>query len=50
MYLTTLSGIAKNTKHASVIASVLYFPTLIFSGTTIRAAVLPMAMQNVVNT
>lgn len=46
---TVVGGIAGNTKHASVIASVLYFPTIIFSGTTIPTDVLPKAMQNVVN-
>lgn len=44
--LSTLSigmlagGVAKNTKQASVIASVLYFPMLIFSGTTLPIEVI----------
>ena len=53
--LSTLSigmlvgGIAKNTKQASVIASVLYFPMLIFSGTTLPIEVMPTAMQKIVS-
>ena len=44
--LSTLSigmlagGVAKNTRHASVIASILYFPMLIFSGTTLPIGVM----------
>lgn len=53
--LSTLSigmlvgGIAKNTKQASIIASVLYFPMLVFSGTTLPIEVMPKAMQKVVS-
>lgn len=52
--LSTLSvgmlvgGVAKDTKQASVIASILYFPMLIFSGTTLPIEVMPKAMQKVV--
>lgn len=42
-------GVAKNTKQASVIASILYFPMLIFSGATLPIEVMPMAMQKVVS-
>lgn len=41
-------GIAKNTKQASVIACVLYFPMLVFSGTTLPLEVMPKAMQKIV--
>ena len=53
--LSTLSvgmlvgGVAKDTKQASVIASVLYFPMLIFSGTTLPIEVMPTAMQRIVS-
>lgn len=49
--LSTLSigllvgGAAKNSKQASVIACILYFPMLIFSGTTVPLEILPKAMQ-----
>ena len=52
--LSTLSigmlvgGLAKNSKQAGVIASILYFPMLIFSGTTLPLEVMPQAMQKVV--
>ncbi len=52
--LSTLSvgmlagGVAKDPKQASVIASVLYFPMLIFSGTTLPIEVMPAAMQRLV--
>ena len=52
--LSTLSvgmlvgGVAKDTKQASVIASILYFPMLIFSGTTLPIEVMPKAMRKVV--
>ena len=45
--LSTLSvgllvgGVAKDTRQASVIASILYFPMLLFSGTTLPLEVLP---------
>lgn len=44
-----VGGIAKNSKSASVIASVLYFPMLIFSGATLPFEVMPKAMQNVMS-
>lgn len=43
-----VGGVAKNTKQASVIASVLYFPMLIFSGTTLPIEVMPQTMQRIV--
>ena len=42
-------GVAKDTKQASVIASILYFPMLIFSGTTLPIEVMPKAMQKIVS-
>ena len=53
--LSTLSvgmlvgGVAKNTKQAGVIASILYFPMLVFSGTTLPVEVMPRAMQKAVS-
>ena len=53
--LSTLSidmlagGVAKDPKQASVIASILYFPMLIFSGTTLPIEVMPKAMQKIVS-
>ena len=53
--LSTLSigmlvgGVAKDTKQASVIACVLYFPMLVLSGTTLPLEVMPKAMRNVVS-
>ena len=53
--LSTLSvgmlvgGVAKDTKQASVIASILYFPILIFSGTTLPVEVMPPMMQRIVS-
>lgn len=53
--LSTLSvgmlagGVAKDTKQASLIASILYFPMLIFSGTTLPLEVMPKAMQKIVS-
>ena len=41
-------GVAKDTKQAGVIASILYFPMLIFSGTTLPIEVMPKAMQKIV--
>ena len=52
--LSTLSigmlvgGVARDVKQASVIASILYFPMLIFSGTTLPIEVMPPAMQKIV--
>lgn len=40
-----VGGIAPNTKIAGVIASILYFPMLIFSGATLPYEVMPMALQ-----
>ena len=53
--LSTLSigmlagGVAKDTRQASVIASILYFPMLVFSGTTLPIEVMPAAMQSLVS-
>ena len=53
--LSTLSigmlvgGVAKDTKQASIIASILYFPMLIFSGATLPLEVMPTAMQRIVS-
>ncbi len=44
-----VGGIAKDSKIAGVIASVLYFPMLIFSGATLPYEVMPEAMQKIVN-
>lgn len=44
-----VGGIAKDSKQASVIASILYFPMLIFSGATLPYEVMPEAMQKVVD-
>lgn len=52
--LSTLSvgmmvgGIAKNAKSASVIACLLYFPTLIFSGATLPFELMPELLQKIV--
>lgn len=43
-----VGGVAKNTKTASVIACILYFPMLIFSGATLPVEVMPESMQNIV--
>ena len=42
-----VGGIAPNTKMAGVIASILYFPMLIFSGATLPYEVMPPALQKV---
>ncbi len=42
-------GVAKNTKQAGVIASIAYFPMLVFSGTTLPIEVMPKAMQKIVS-
>ena len=53
--LSTLSigmlvgGLAKNSKQAGVIASLLYFPMLVFSGTTLPVEVMPQAMRKIVS-
>lgn len=44
-----VGGIAKNSKVAGIIASVLYFPMLIFSGATLPYEVMPTTMQKVVD-
>lgn len=44
-----VGGIAKNEKMASVIASALYFPMLIFSGATLPFEVMPEVMQKIVS-
>lgn len=43
-----VGGIAKNAKSASVIACILFFPTLIFSGATLPFEAMPTVMQNIV--
>lgn len=43
-----VGGIAKNEKIASVIACVLYFPMLIFSGATLPFEVMPEMMQKII--
>lgn len=43
-----VGGIASNTKSASVIASILYFPMLVFSGATLPLEVMPALMQKIV--
>ena len=43
-----VGGIAKNTKNASVIACILYFPMLFFSGATLPYEVMPKIMQNII--
>lgn len=53
--LSTLSvgmlagGVAKDTKQAGVIASILYFPMLIFSGTTLPVEIMPKTMQSIIS-
>ena len=44
-----VGGIAKNSKSAGIIASLLYFPMLIFSGATLPYEVMPKTMQHIVN-
>lgn len=44
-----VGGIAKNMKSASVIACILYFPMLIFSGATLPFEVMPIAMQKIIS-
>jgi ABC-2 type transport system permease protein len=41
-----VGGLAPNTKTAGLIASILYFPMLIFSGATLPYEVMPRVMQN----
>ncbi len=44
-----VGGIAKNTKIAGIIASLLYFPMLIFSGATLPYEIMPVPMQKIVD-
>ncbi len=44
-----VAGIAPNTKIADVIASILYFPMLIFSGATLPYEIMPEALQRIAN-
>ena len=44
-----VGGIAKNPKSASIIACVLYFPMLLFSGTTLPFEVMPDTMQKIIS-
>ena len=44
-----VGGIAKNMKSASVIACILYFPMLIFSGATLPFEIMPVAMQKIIS-
>lgn len=44
-----VGGIAPNTKTAGVIASILYFPMLIFSGATLPYEIMPAALQRAAN-
>ncbi len=44
-----VGGIAPNTKMAGAIASILYFPMLIFSGATLPYEVMPTALQKIAN-
>ena len=44
-----VGGISKDSKTAGVIASVLYFPMLIFSGATIPYEIMPNIMKNIVD-
>lgn len=43
-----VGGVSKDVKQASVIASILYFPMLIFSGTTLPIEIMPPVMQKIV--
>lgn len=42
-----VGGVAPNIKMASILASILYFPMLIFSGATLPYEVMPLALQKV---
>ena len=42
-----VGGIAPNTKIAGIIASILYFPMLIFSGATLPYEIMPVTLQKV---
>ena len=43
-----VGGISRNTKTAGIIASILYFPMLVFSGATLPYEVMPPVLQQVV--
>lgn len=43
-----MGGVAKDAMRASVIACILYFPMLVFSGANLPLEVMPEAMQSVV--
>jgi len=42
-----VGGLAKNTKVAGIIASILYFPMLVFSGATLPYEVMPKGVQKI---
>ena len=44
-----IGSIAKNSKQASMIASALYFPMLLFSGATLPLETMPIWMQKIIN-
>lgn len=44
-----VGGIAKNSKSAGMIASLLYFPMLIFSGATLPYEVMPLPLRKIVD-
>lgn len=44
-----VGGIAPNLKTASIVASILYFPMLIFSGATLPYEIMPTSLQNIAN-
>lgn len=44
-----VGGVARTSKQASVIASVLYFPMLVFSGATLPFEIMPPVVQQVAN-
>lgn len=44
-----IGGVAKNSKTAGILASLLYFPMLIFSGATLPYEVMPSTMQKIVD-
>ncbi len=44
-----VGGIAKNSKSAGIVASLIYFPMLIFSGATLPYEVMPLPMQKIID-
>ena len=44
-----VGGVAKDTKQASLLASILYFPMLVFSGMTLPLEIMPRTMQKIVS-